>query len=230
MEHTTTAMIVDVLTRAIARHRLRPGAKLAEQKLANHFGVSRTLVRQALFQLSQNRLVTLSPARGAFVSSPSAEETRQVFAVRRALEIEMTRSFARSATPAHIQVLREHVAAEQSATREADVANRTELLGDFHVQIAELLGNTVLAQVLRDLISRCSLATLMYQSDDDALDSSAEHEQLLEAFAQGNVTQAVKLMRQHLQHVENSLDLDRPPPPGDLADALEESAQRLGRI
>ena len=56
MESSTTAAIVDALTRAIVEHRLHPGSKLAEQKLADHFGVSRTLVRQALFQLSQNRV------------------------------------------------------------------------------------------------------------------------------------------------------------------------------
>lgn len=223
MEPTTTAMIVDVLTRAIARHRLRPGAKLAEQKLADHFGVSRTLVRQALFQLSQNRLVTLSPARGAFVSSPSAEEARQVFAVRGMLEIEMTRAFVRTATAEHIQALREHVASEQAAARGADVAGRTELLGDFHVQMAELMGNAVLAQVLRELISRCSLATLMYQSSTAAADSAAEHAELVEVFAQGNVTQAVRLMREHLKNVEDGLDLGRPLPPNEFTIALRDA-------
>ncbi len=216
-------MIVDVLTKAIARHRLRPGAKLAEQKLADHFGVSRTLVRQALFQLSQNRLVTLSPARGAFVSSPSAEEARHVFTVRGMLEIEMTRAFVRTATPAHIQALREHVASERAAASGTDVAGRTELLGDFHVQMAELMGNPVLAQVLRELISRCALATIMYQSHDAALDSAAEHLELVEAFEQGNVTEAVKLMREHLENVESSLDLDRPPPSSDLTLALRDA-------
>ena len=72
----------------IVEHRLQPGAKLAEQKLADHFGVSRTLVRQALFQLAQNRLIKLEPARGAFVAAPSVEEAQQVFAVRRMLETE----------------------------------------------------------------------------------------------------------------------------------------------
>mgnify|MGYP006147436237 CR=1 FL=1 len=56
MEPSTTRVIVESLTRAIVEHRLLPGTKLAEQKLADHFGVSRTLVRHALFQLSQNRL------------------------------------------------------------------------------------------------------------------------------------------------------------------------------
>ena len=49
METSTTSFIVESLTRAIVEHRLLPGTKLAEQKLADHFGVSRTLVRQALF-------------------------------------------------------------------------------------------------------------------------------------------------------------------------------------
>ena len=63
MDSTTTRAIVDALTKAIVEHRLQPGSKLAEQKLADHFGVSRTLVRQALFQLSQNKLIRLEPAR-----------------------------------------------------------------------------------------------------------------------------------------------------------------------
>ena len=96
---SATGVIVESLTRAIVEHKLRPGTKLAEQKLADHFGVSRTLVRQALFQLSQNRLIRLEPARGAFVAAPSVMEARQVFAVRRMLEAEMTRAFVREVTP-----------------------------------------------------------------------------------------------------------------------------------
>ena len=47
----------------------KDGAEKADaQKLADLFGVSRTLVRQALFQLSQHRLIKLEPARGAFVA------------------------------------------------------------------------------------------------------------------------------------------------------------------
>lgn len=74
MESSSTSAIVEALTRAIVEHRLQPGTKLAEQKLADHFGVSRTLVRQALFQMAQNKLVTLEPARGAFVSTPRSKK------------------------------------------------------------------------------------------------------------------------------------------------------------
>ena len=220
MEPSATDTIVAALTRAIVEHRLQPGAKLTEQTLAGHFDVSRTLVRQALFQLSQRRLVTLEPARGAFVASPSAEEARQVFAVRRMLEVELTRAFVAAATPAHIDALRDHVAREQAAVQRQDVEGRTELLGDFHVLMAELLGNHVLADVLQDLLARCAIATLMYQSSHAAHDSSAEHAALVECFAAGNVTRAVKLMREHLDHVEAGLKLDQPVPSHDVKSAL----------
>src|SRR6478752_4789080 len=115
MESTPTRHIAETLTRAIVEHKLQPGTKLAEQKLADHFGVSRTLVRQALFQLAQNRLVKMEKARGAFVAAPTVEEARQVFQVRRMLETEMTRQFVRAVTPAKVKALREHIAQENAA-------------------------------------------------------------------------------------------------------------------
>ncbi len=161
MEISSTHHIVESLTRAIVEHRLHPGTKLAEQKLANHFGVSRTLVRQALFQLSQKRLIKLEPARGAFVAAPSVEEAKQVFAVRRMLEAEMARAFAHTATPAKIKALREHVAQEKLAVQQQDVPSRIALLGAFPVRMAELMDHQVLRALLRELIFRCPLTTLM---------------------------------------------------------------------
>jgi DNA-binding GntR family transcriptional regulator len=208
-ELTPTRTIVDALTRAIVEHRLHPGTKLAEQKLADHFGVSRTLVRQALFQLVQKKLIRMEPARGAFVATPSAQEAQQVFSTRHMLELEMTRTLVRERTPALIDSLKAHVAQEREAISRGDVAGRTELLGDFHVHMAQLLGNEVLAQILSELISRCALITLMYQSSRAAEHSTDEHLALIDAIEAGNEALAVRLMDEHLKHVENSLTLDR---------------------
>ena len=213
MNSTPTGFIVESLTRLIVEHRLQPGEKLVEQKLADQFGVSRTLIRQALFKLSQNRLVRMVPARGAFVSAPSVAEAKQVFAVRRILESGMTRSFMRQATPKQIKALKAHIAEETAAIQGGDVATRTALLGNFHVRMAELMGNEVLASLLNDLISRCALITLMYQSSSDAEHSHEEHADIVAAIEAGNEEQAIALMDAHLQHVEESLTLQTPPLP-----------------
>ena len=220
MENTATHTIVEALTRAIVEHRLLPGAKLAEQKLADLFGVSRTLVRQALFQLSQHKLIRLEPARGAFVAAPSVDEAKQVFAVRRMLELEMTRTFIAQVTPEQIAALREHVRLEAQALAAEDVPGRTELLGDFHVLMAKLMGNDVLAQVLGELISRCALITLMYQSRNEAQNSTQEHAGLIDAFERQDATLATRLMQEHLNHVEESLTFDRKIPSHDVSIAL----------
>jgi DNA-binding GntR family transcriptional regulator len=210
MESSTTGLIVQALTTAIVEHRLAPGAKLSEQKLANQFGVSRTLIRQALFRLSQNHLINMEPARGAFVAAPAIEEARQVFAVRRMLETEMTRAFVREVRPDMIKALKAHIALEKSAVASQDVCGRTGLLGDFHVRMAELLGNQVLAHMLAELISRCALITMLYQSATAAGHSHQEHAQIVKALAAKDEALAVQLMEQHLKHVVSNLSWGTP--------------------
>ncbi len=96
-----TKRIADSITTAIVERRLMPGTKLAEQKIADIFKVSRTLVRQAFHQLSRDKLVRLEPARGARVAEPGVEEARQIFEVRQMLEASMIRSptFTSSSRP-----------------------------------------------------------------------------------------------------------------------------------
>ncbi len=208
------------VTRAIVEHRLLPGAKLVEQKLGDHFGVSRTVVRQAMFRLSQLKLVRLEPARGAFVAEPSIEEARQVFAVRRMVEGQMVRELIGKLKPSDLKALKAHLNAEREAVTRIDVATRTKLLFDFHVRMAEVTGNAVLVELMQELVSRCSLITLMYQSADDAETSNAEHAQILAAIEARDADLAEQLLAHHLLTVERQLTEHRRVPRMRLEDAL----------
>jgi len=213
-----TQRIAEAITTAIVERRLMPGTKLAEQQIADIFQVSRTLVRQALNQLSRDRLVTLEPARGAFVAMPSVEEARQVFEVRKMIESAMVRQLCAGITAAQVAALREHLRAEAQAVARADVSGRTRLLADFHVVLARLLGNEVLAQLLADLLSRCSLIALMYQSAHSAEHSGQEHVAIVDAIERGDARAATRLMDNHLGNVERNLQMH--PRVGDLASLL----------
>jgi len=213
-----TQRIAESITTAIVERRLMPGTKLAEQKIADIFQVSRTIVRQALNQLSRDQLITLEPARGARVAEPSVEEARQVFEVRRMVEAAMMARAAEALTPAHITELRAHLAAEQAAVQRTDVPGRTRLLADFHVVLARMLGNEVLASMLQDLVSRSSLIALMYQSSHSAEHSQAEHVAIVDALEARDARAAVRLMGEHLHNVERNLHLNPRVP--DLASVL----------
>jgi len=215
---SSTQRIVESITTAIVERRLMPGTKLAEQKIADIFKVSRTLVRQALNQLSRDKLVTLEPARGARVAEPSIDEARQVFEVRNMLESAMIRRAAAELSDAQLAELRAHLRDEQAAVQRTDVSGRTRLLADFHVVIATMLGNQVLAELLSDLVTRSSLIALMYQSSHSAEHSFDEHVAIVEALARRDARAAVRLMEEHLHNVERNLQLDPRVP--DLAAAL----------
>ena len=203
-----TQHIVQSITRAIAERRLMPGTKLTEQKLCEHFSVSRTLVRQALNQLSRDRLVTLLPGRGAFVTTPTIEEAHQVFEVRAMLEATITNDLCQRITPVQILALKAHLSRERHALKDKDIAMRTRLLGQFHGLLADMHGNRVLAAILSDLLLRSSLIALMYQSTHSAQESHNEHVTLVQALESGNAKLATDLMRQHLHHVRSNLKLD----------------------
>jgi DNA-binding GntR family transcriptional regulator len=210
--------IVDAITTAIVERRLMPGTKLVEQQIADIFEVSRTVVRQALNQLSRDRLVTLEPARGAFVATPSIDEARQVFQVRRLVESGMIRQLAAQITDRQVDQLRLHLRDERQAVLRSDVSGRTRLLADFHVVLARLLGNEVLAELIADLLSRSQLIALMYQSSHSAEHSQDEHVGIVDALAKRDGRAAARLMEQHIEAVERNLRLDPRTP--DLASVL----------
>ncbi len=217
-----TERIVESITAAIVERRLMPGTKLAEQKIADIFSVSRTIVRQALNQLSRDHLVVLAPARGAFVATPSVDEARQVFEVRSMLEVAMVRSLCARISDAQVATLRAHLQQEQAAVARTDVPGRTRLLADFHTRLAQISGNAVLAQLLADLLSRSSLIALMYQSALSAGQSQHEHVQIVDAIARRDADAAAALMAQHLASVQHNLHLAPRTP--DLAAALQPAA------
>ncbi len=202
---SATDRIVDSITRAIVERRLMPGTKLVEQKIGDIFKVSRTIVRQALNQLSRDRLVTLEPARGAFVAMPGIDEARQVFEMRNMLESAMMGQLCARITAAQVAHLRSHLRDEQQAIARGDVARRTRLLADFHVVLAQVLGNDVLAETMRDLLSRSQLISLMYQSSLSADESHREHEQVVEAIERRDAKAATRLMADHISSVERNL-------------------------
>lgn len=218
LERTTTERIVASVTTAIVERRLMPGTKLVEQQIADIFKVSRTVVRQALNQLSRDRLVTLEPARGAFVREPSVQEAREVFEVRALLESAMVQRLCECISDDQVAQLRQHLHDEAAAVARTDVSGRTRLLADFHVVLARMLGNEALAELVSDLLSRSQLISLMYQSSHSAEASQAEHVAIVDALARRDASAAVALMSRHLGNVERNLRLQ--PRINDLETAL----------
>lgn len=84
---------------AISSAEYKPGERLVERVLCERYGVSRTVVREALRHLEAEGIVTIVPNRGPVVTTLSRDEIAQLFDVRAALEALAAERFAQRATP-----------------------------------------------------------------------------------------------------------------------------------
>ncbi len=220
--------IAQRVVESILAQRLAPGERLGEQELADLFGVSRTLVREALMQLQARGFVEVRPRKGWYVVEPSIDEARDAFAARRAVEGGMLRQTEGRPLQAALRRLRHHVGDEQRAVDEADAATRAFLLADFHVCLAECLGHRVLADMLRDLTARTTLVATLYQSRHDAGESCAQHAAIVAALEAGDPARAEALMLDHIGDVESALGaiLEREP---DAREKLRATLAPVGR-
>lgn len=201
------AMIYDRILTAIMEHRLTPGTKLAEEKLASIFDVNRTRVREVLARLSHEGLITTLPNRGAFVASPTPAEARAVFEARRLIEPALLRHLCEKAGADHVAQLRMHVEQEAQARQTNDRRAIIRLSGEFHIRIAEMVGNPVLTKMMRELASLTCLIIVLYDSPGTPACTHHEHDTVIDAIAAGNEAQAVAAMIEHLLHIEQVLDM-----------------------
>lgn len=203
----TTQQIVEKVWLSIAERRLRPGVQLKEGQMAEIFDVSRARIRQALAALEREGLVTIIPNRGAFVCKPSVDEARDVFFVRRSVERCVVERIGKSLSKADVARLRSHVASERVANANDVTTDIIKLSGGFHLLLAELSGSDFLFGMMRDLISRTSLITAVYRNTARFNCGPDEHDEIVEAIANGDAEKASRLMEHHLDHVESELDL-----------------------
>ena len=218
--------IYSALRRAILEQALRPGTKLPEDAIGEQFGVSRTLVRDALKRLSAEGLIEFKPNRGASVAYPTLDEARDVFEVRRTLERLVVSSLAGHLSQAQIGLLESHIQSENDA-RGRDGPESIRLAGEFHTLLSEMTGNALLDRYVQEVCSRCSLILALYGRPHSSECAVNEHRQLVDALRQGDAETAMALMDRHLEDVAARAAL-APRGSGDIRDLLAPYAAQEG--
>lgn len=196
---------------AVLDHRLPPGTRLGEVALAELFGVTRAVIRKVLARLAHTRLVDLRPNRGAVVASPTAEEARQLFAARSAIESAIVSALAGSVTREQLRELKAMPRAERAAYDAGDSRQGLKLSVEFHRVLARMAGNVVLVEFLDQLVARTPLVVLAHQGPvTDNACSTDEHSEVVDALAAGDAPRAVATMAAHLDALLGRLDLGGP--------------------
>ncbi len=198
---STLEYVVDTLRQGILSGRLVPGQRLVEADLTRQLGVSRGPVRESFRRLSAEGLVESIPNQTTMVRRYSREEMLELFEIRAELEALAARRAAqcmqdpaaRNAFLAAVgPIWEDHPQA--AATLYFDENRR------FHQAIADLSGNTQLA----DLIKKLQLPLIMFQlggviSPQSIHASISEHRRIAQAIIDGDGRKAAAEVKAHLK-------------------------------
>jgi len=203
----TDDAIVERIVNAVMEQRLRAGAKLPESALCDAFQCNRTQIRRILVVLAERGVVTLHANRGAFVSSPDATAAHEVFEARRALERSIVLLAVERIEEGALEGLRANIRAGAAAEARGDRSQSIRLSGEFHLRLAEVVGNSVLTKFLGELVARTSLIIGLHGSHGARSCAEAEHKGLADALERRDAHGAAEAMEHHLRHIENTLDI-----------------------
>ena len=194
------ALILDGIT----DHVLLPGKKLTESELCRQMVCSRNTVRGALSLLAHDKIVDLQPNRGAFVHVPDLKEMQDVFNAR--IEMESMILNLLSDMPdleTRLQPLYAMIEREEQASDSGDRVGWNRLSNAFHGELARLIDNNVLFDIMNTLCARSSLFVAVFDAQRHEkrtinTHTHSEHREILDLLVNGKRNRVVKVMRKHL--------------------------------
>lgn len=197
----------ELIWKQIVEGERQPGERLIAGELARELNVSRTPVQQALYQLSQAGLVTMTAGRGFHVAIFNATDVRDLYDLRTILEVA-----AITAAVPHVPL--EEIKASQSQIERIRQLPKAEqgsgfLYSDIHFHhslIAQYSGNRRLAEAVAQQRAQMSLFIIDGTRQPGGVEAAlSEHEYIIEALLERDVAKAAQRMEEHIQRVKDDV-------------------------
>lgn len=197
----------DRLKDAIRHADVPAGYPLSETRLSKILGISRTPVREALQQLSQEGLVEIIPGRAVTVASRSIRDVLNVVHIRFLLEPEMTRLAAEAITDAQLETLRRTIIEMETAVDNGDQEAWSKADTIFHETLSDACPNKLLGEIVVQMRNRVHhLANVDSQTNPRRLrECTVEHREIVDAMLTRDAQAAEKATREHINVLRQSL-------------------------
>ena len=215
--NSLTDRVCETLMQLIRSKELSSGSRLpSEMDMASRFGVSRTVIREAISRLKSEGLVESRQGSGVFVRAenmqapfridPSIVESipsiLQVVELRMALEGEIAALAAQRRTDAQLAAIRQALQAIENEERVGGDGVVADI--DFHRRIAEATGNLhflALVEFLFNFLKNATRMTRGYESSRVSLarEVKKEHAAIVKAIDEQDAEQARLAARRHME-------------------------------
>jgi DNA-binding GntR family transcriptional regulator len=186
---------------SILSRMLLPGTQLKESDLVNKLGVSRTPIREALSQLSQEGVIEIFPNKGAFVKSWEKEEVQEVLVIREVLEGLAAKLACNQRTPEFIVRLEKYLKDYQDKVISYESADES-----FHSEIIQTSKSKRLIDLIQnthDNLEMMDMRKVSFKSPERIKESMKEHYKIIDAFKAGDKDKAEYYARDHFRNIRS---------------------------
>jgi GntR family transcriptional repressor for pyruvate dehydrogenase complex len=220
--------LADVILKSIIQDNLRPGDPLPSQReLGEQFGVSRTVVREAVRSLAAKGVIDVRSGSGLRVAATDAASVREsmalflrtmsppaldkVWEVRKTLETLIVALAAERATADNVTELRRlcdrYGDALDNLATDGGLDTVARLDADFHHAIAEATQNELYVMILdaiADALNEIRRIAVRYGNPESATQALTFHREIVERIATHDPLGARNAMSEHLDEVERT--------------------------
>lgn len=197
--------VASVLRQRILNGELRPGTPLQEVPLAASLGVSRNTMREATRILSLEGLLKRSIHRGVAVSQLSLKDVREIYHLRRMLEIPAVLAVKSNHSDIFGE-MRKALQRYEQAVGDRDWIRAVGYDLQFHTHLIRFLENKRLESFYQKLIGEVRVGmVLVDRSHDDPEALIPVHRKLYQLLTTGRVKECAGLLEKHLDDSESRL-------------------------
>lgn len=213
--------VADNIENWIFTRALKPGDRLpSERELCEQFGLSRTVIREAIKILAERGLLSIQAGRGNFVSRLSVEslseavnrflrfsnETHEdLLEVRELLEVKIAELAASRALTEDCRQLELALEAMEQAQNDTNLFLAAD--SSFHAALAQATRSGVFIALINSFVGFLHDVRLIGFSVDAYKRGPEEHRRIFEAVCQKNPAAAREAMREHLQNVRRDIEI-----------------------
>jgi len=195
---TTTDKIVYELRKKIINGEIKPGTQLKNNQLAEEFGTSITPVREALSRLEKLDLAEYRPRCGWFVKWMDDNEVREIYDMRKLLELYAAEQICRSNAPLDLRKLEKYCREYEQSRQAGDLEACIKLDSYFHSAIVELAGNRYASEMMDRLRNLMCICWTVENYNIQGRDVTSDHENIVRFLKTRDLKGAIDVLQRHV--------------------------------
>ena len=197
---TLREKIVETVRNAIVNGQIAAGARVAEPELADHFGISRTPIREAFRQLESEGFITVIPRKGAIVASLSAKDISDFYDLKMVLEGYAARCATKVLTEKEMAKMEAVNRQMEVAAAKKDLRKVLVLHNEFHDIFLKACGNEKLHAIVQNMVMQFQRFRLILAMRGKIEGSIRQHREIIDAFRKRNSDMAESLVIKNAQY------------------------------